>query len=127
MSTVANKTIFSMIDVGKIVQPKKEILKNIYISFFYGAKIGVLGINGSGKSSVLRVIAGEDKNYVGEITHQKGLTFGYLPQEPKLDPHKDVRGNVEDGVRATKDLLVRFDAISAQFAEPMTDDEMQAL
>jgi len=125
MST--NKTIFSMIDVGKIVQPKKEILKNIHISFFYGAKIGVLGINGSGKSSLLRIIAGVDKNYVGEITHQKGLTFGYLPQEPHLDPDKDVRGNVEDGVRAVKDLLVRFDEVSAAFGEPMDDDQMQAL
>jgi ATP-binding cassette ChvD family protein len=127
MSTVANKTIFSMIDVGKIVPPKKEILKNNFISFFYGAKIGVLGINGSGKSSILRIIAGEDKDYIGEITYQKGLSFGYLPQEPRLDENKDVRGNVEDAVREVKDLLVRFDEISLAFGEEMTDDQMQAL
>ena len=121
------KTIFSMIDVAKIVPPKREIIKNITLSFFYGAKIGVLGINGSGKSTVLGIIAGEDKDFVGELTSQKGLRFGYLPQEPRLDPEKDVRGNVEDAVREVKDLLKRFDEISAKFAEPMDDDEMQKL
>ncbi|MBS0287411.1 MAG: energy-dependent translational throttle protein EttA [Proteobacteria bacterium] len=124
---MTNKTIFSMIQVGKIVPPKREILKDISLSFFYGAKIGVLGLNGSGKSTLLRIIANEDKDYVGEITYQKGLRFGYLPQEPRLDPEKDVRGNIEDGVRETKDLLTRFDEISAKFAEPMSDNEMQAL
>lgn len=116
-----------MLGVGKIVPPKREILKDISLSFFYGAKIGVLGLNGSGKSTLLRIIAGEDKEYVGEITYQKGLRFGYLPQEPHLDPNKDVKGNVEDGVREIKDLLVRFDEISEKFAEPMDDDAMQAL
>lgn len=124
---MSNKTIFSMLEVGKIVPPKREILKDISLSFFYGAKIGVLGLNGSGKSSLLRIIAGEDKEYVGEITYQKGLTFGYLPQEPRLDPNKNVRGNVEDGVREVKDMLVRFDEISEAFAEPMDDNAMQAL
>ncbi len=125
---MSNKTIFSMIQVGKVVPPnKREILKDISLSFFYGAKIGVLGLNGSGKSTLLRIIANVDKDYVGEITYQKGLRFGYLPQEPQLDPNKDVKGNVEDGVRETKDLLLRFDEISAKFAEPMSDDEMQAL
>lgn len=124
---MANKTIFSMLGVGKIVPPKREILKDISLSFFYGAKIGVLGLNGSGKSTLLRIIANEDKNYVGEITYQKGLRFGYLPQEPQLDPNKDVRGNVEDGVRETKNMLDRFDEISAKFAEPMDDNAMQAL
>ncbi|MBI2792393.1 MAG: energy-dependent translational throttle protein EttA [Gammaproteobacteria bacterium] len=124
---MANKTIFSMIQVGKIVPPKREILKDISLSFFYGAKIGVLGLNGSGKSTLLRIIANQDKNYVGEITFQKGLRFGYLPQEPQLDPNKDVRGNIEDGVRQTKDMLNRFDEISAKFAEPMDDNAMQAL
>ena len=123
----SNKTIFSMLEVGKIVPPKREILKDISLSFFYGAKIGVLGLNGSGKSTLLRIIAGEDKDYVGEITFQKGLKFGYLPQEPRLDPKKDVRGNVEDGVRETKDMLTRFDEISSLFAEPMSDEQMQAL
>lgn len=116
-----------MLEVGKIVPPKVEILKDISLSFFYGAKIGVLGLNGSGKSTLLRIIAGEDKEYVGEITYQKGLRFGYLPQEPQLDPNKTVRGNVEDGVAATKALLDEFDAISAQFAEPMSDQEMADL
>lgn len=116
-----------MIQVGKIVPPKREILKDISLSFFYGAKIGVLGLNGSGKSTLLRIIAGQDKEHIGEITYQKGLKFGYLPQEPQLDPNKDVRGNVEDGVRETKDLLTRFDEISAKFAEPMDDNTMQAL
>lgn len=116
-----------MLEVGKIVPPKREILKDISLSFYYGAKIGVLGLNGSGKSSLLRIIAGEDKEHVGEITYQKGLRFGYLPQEPVLDPAKTVLGNVEDGVRAIKDMLVRFDEISAKFAEPMDDEAMQAL
>lgn len=127
MATPPNKTIFSMLNVGKIVPPKREILKDISLSFFYGAKIGVLGLNGAGKSSLLRIISGEDKEYVGEITYQKGLKFGYLPQEPRLDPSKNVKGNVEDGVREIKDLLVRFDNISEQFSEPMDDAQMQAL
>lgn len=124
---MSNKTIFSMLQVAKIVPPKREIIKDISLSFFYGAKIGVLGLNGSGKSTLLRIIAGEDKDYVGEITYQKGLRFGYLPQEPVLDPAKNVRGNVEDGVREIKELLTKFDEISAKFAEPMDDDAMQAL
>tara|TARA_R110002110_G_scaffold400317_4_gene616729 strand:- start:2584 stop:4263 length:1680 start_codon:yes stop_codon:yes gene_type:complete len=124
---MSNKTIFSMLEVGKIVPPKKEIIKDISLSFFYGAKIGVLGLNGSGKSTLLRIIAGEDKEYVGEITSQKGLKFGYLPQEPRLDPTKDVRGNVEEGVKEIKDMLTRFDEVNNAFAEPMDDDQMQAL
>jgi len=122
-----NKTIFSMLEVGKIVPTKREILKDISLSFYYGAKIGVLGLNGSGKSSLLRIIAGEDKEYVGELTYQKGLRFGYLPQEPRLDPTKNVRENVEDGVRELKDKLIRFDEVSALFGEPMDDNAMQAL
>lgn len=124
---MSEQTIFSMQGLGKIVPPKKEILKDIYLSFFYGAKIGVLGLNGSGKSSLLRIIAGEDKDYVGEITYKKGLRFGYLPQEPTLDPAKNVLENVEDGVREVKDMLTRYDEINAKFAEPMDDDAMQAL
>jgi len=124
---MSNKTIFSMLGVGKTVPPKREILKDIYLSFFYGAKIGVLGLNGAGKSTLLRIIAGEDKEYVGEITYQKGLKFGYLAQEPRLNPEKDVRGNIEEAVSETKELLIRFDEISAQFAEPMDDASMQTL
>ena len=124
---MANKTIFSMLEVGKIVPPKREILKDISLSFFYGAKIGVLGLNGSGKSSLLRIIAGEDKEYVGEITYQKGLRFGFLPQEPKLDLQKNVRGNVEEGIQEIKSLLTRFDEISAKFSENIDQAQMDAL
>ena len=119
--------IFSMNRVGKVVPPKKEILKDISLSFFPGAKIGVLGLNGSGKSTLLRIMAGIDKDYLGEAIPQKGIKIGYLPQEPELNPEKNVRGNVEEGVAETKALLEKFDQISAKFAEPMSDDEMTAL
>ena len=113
--------------VGKVVPPKRHILKDISLSFFPGAKIGVLGLNGSGKSTLLRIMAGVDKDIIGEATPMKGLNIGYLPQEPQLDPAKDVRGNVEDGVAASKALVDRFNEISMKFAEPMSDDEMNAL
>ncbi len=119
--------IFSMHKVGKIVPPKREILKDISLSFFYGAKIGILGLNGSGKSTLLRIMAGIDKDIVGEINAQKEIKIGFLSQEPMLDPNKDVRGNVEDGIRATKDLLDRFNEIGQKFMEPMSDEEMNAL
>ena len=119
--------VFSMHRVGKVVPPKRHILKDISLSFFPGAKIGVLGLNGSGKSTLLRIMAGVDKDILGEATPMKGLNIGYLPQEPQLDPAKDVRGNVEEGVAAGKALLDRFNEISMQFAEPMSDDEMNAL
>jgi sulfate-transporting ATPase len=90
-----NKIIFSMVGVGKVVKPNRQILKDIYLSFFYGAKIGVLGLNGAGKSTLLKIIAGIDTDYLGEISVQKGITFGYLPQEPDLDPLKSVREIVE--------------------------------
>ena len=119
--------VFTMQRVGKIVPPKKYILKDISLSFFPGAKIGVLGLNGSGKSTLLRIMAGIDREIVGEANPQKGLHIGYLPQEPQLDPAKTVRGNVEEGVAAEKALLDRFNDISMKFAEPMSDDEMNAL
>jgi len=119
--------IFSMNRVGKVVPPKKEILKDISLSFFPGAKIGVLGLNGSGKSSLLRIMAGIDKDYIGEAIPLSGIKIGYLAQEPELNPDKDVRGNVEEGVAETKALLDKFNAISDKFAEPMSDDEMTAL
>jgi energy-dependent translational throttle protein EttA len=119
--------VFTMNRVGKIVPPKRHILKDISLSFFPGAKIGVLGLNGSGKSTLLRIMGGIDREIVGEATPQKGLQIGYLPQEPQLDPVKSVRGNVEDGVAAEKRLLDRFNDISMRFAEPMSDDEMNAL
>jgi ATP-binding cassette ChvD family protein len=119
--------VFTMNRVGKIVPPKRQILKDISLSFFPGAKIGVLGLNGSGKSTLLRIMAGIDRDIVGEATPQKNLRIGYLPQEPQLDPAKTVRGNVEDGVAAEKALVDRFNEISMRFAEPMEEDEMNAL
>ncbi|TVQ10510.1 MAG: energy-dependent translational throttle protein EttA [Balneolaceae bacterium] len=115
------KIIFSMVGVGKVYKPNKQVLKNIYLSFFYGAKIGVLGLNGSGKSTLLKIIAGQDKDYLGEISAQKGITFGYLPQEPVLDPGKTVRQVVEEGVQETVNLLKQFEDINAKFAEPDAD------
>ncbi|MCP5146298.1 MAG: energy-dependent translational throttle protein EttA [Gammaproteobacteria bacterium] len=113
--------IYTMHRVGKVVPPKREILKNISLSFFPGAKIGVLGLNGSGKSTLLRIMAGVDKDFEGEAHPLAGTNIGYLPQEPELDPAKDVRGNVEDGVREIKDLLDRFNAVSMAFGEPDAD------
>jgi ATP-binding cassette ChvD family protein len=113
--------------VAKMVPPKRFIIEDISLSFFPGAKIGVLGLNGSGKSTLLRIMAGLDKDFDGEARPQPGINIGYLPQEPELDPEKDVRGNVEEGVGDTKALLDRFNDISMQFAEPMDDEQMDAL
>ncbi len=110
-----------------MVPPKRFILKDISLSFFPGAKIGVLGLNGSGKSTLLRIMAGLDKEFDGEARPQPGIKIGYLPQEPELDAAKDVRGNVEEGVAETKALLDRFNEISMQFAEPMSDEQMTEL
>ncbi len=119
--------IYTMNRVSKVVPPKREILKDISLSFFPGAKIGVLGVNGSGKSTLLRLMAGIDKDYLGEARPQAGIRVGYLPQEPQLDPNKDVRGNVEEAISETKAIVDRFNDISMRFAEPMEDDEMNAL
>ena len=119
--------IYTMNRVAKVVPPKRFIIKDISLSFFPGAKIGVLGLNGSGKSTVLRIMAGLDTEFDGEARPQPGIKIGYLPQEPELDANKDVRGNVEEGVAETKALLDRFNEIAMQFAEPMSDDEMNAL
>jgi ATP-binding cassette ChvD family protein len=113
--------------VAKVVPPKRYIIKDISLSFFPGAKIGILGLNGAGKSTVLRIMAGLDTEIDGEARPQPGIKIGYLPQEPELDAAKDVRGNVEEGVAETKALLDRFNEIAMQFAEPMSDDEMTAL
>ncbi|HOJ04877.1 MAG TPA: energy-dependent translational throttle protein EttA [Bacteroidota bacterium] len=113
--------IFSMVGVGKVHKPNKYVLKDIYLSFFYGAKIGVLGLNGAGKSTLLRIIAGEDPDYLGTITANKDITFGYLPQEPQLDPAKTVREIVQEGVQETVDLLKAYEDVSAQFADPDAD------
>ena len=119
--------VYTMRRVGKIVPPKRVILKNISLNFFPGAKIGVLGLNGSGKSTLLRIMAGEDKDIEGEAIPMPNLRVGFLPQEPQLDPDKDVRGNVEEGLGETIALVERFNAISDRFAEPMEDDEMNRL
>ena len=113
--------------VTKIVPPKRKILEDISLSFYPGAKIGVLGLNGSGKSSLLKIMAGVDTEFLGEAKPAKGVRIGFLPQEPKLDLTKDVRGNVEEGVAETKALLDEFNAVSAKFSEPMSDDAMTAL
>ena len=118
--------VFSMSAVGKVVPPKKEILKDISLNFFPGAKIGVLGYNGAGKSTLLRIMAGVDTDFHGEARPQANLNIGYLPQEPQLDMALDVRGNVELGIGPLKQALDEFNAISMKFAEPMSDDEMTA-
>jgi ATPase subunit of ABC transporter with duplicated ATPase domains len=119
--------IFTMNRVGKVVPPKREILRDISLSFFPGAKIGILGLNGSGKSTLLKIMAGLDKDINGEARPQKDIKIGYLPQEPELDPNKDVKGNVEEGVKDTIELVEKFNDISMKFAEPMSDDEMNQL
>ncbi|HEY8257423.1 MAG TPA: energy-dependent translational throttle protein EttA [Gemmatimonadales bacterium] len=124
---MAGEYIFTMRDLRKVVPPSREILKGIYLSFFPGAKIGVLGSNGAGKSSLLRIMAGVDKDFLGEARPLPGTRVGYLPQEPQLDPAKDVRGNVEDAVADSRAILKQFEDLSARFAEPMDDDEMARL
>ncbi|MGH8508834.1 MAG: energy-dependent translational throttle protein EttA [Gammaproteobacteria bacterium] len=119
--------VYTMNRVGKVVPPKRVILRDISLCFFPGAKIGVLGLNGAGKSSLLRIMAGMDKDYDGEAIPQPGIAIGFLSQEPQLDPGKDVRGNVEEAIAASKALLDRFNAISMRFAEPMSDEEMDRL
>ena len=121
-----NKIIYYMVGVGKFYD-KKPVLKNIYLSYFYGAKIGVLGLNGSGKSSLLKIMAGIDKEFAGEAVLSPGYTVGFLEQEPKLDPAKTVRQVVEEGVQRTVDLLNEYNKINESFANPMSDDEMNKL
>lgn len=119
--------VYTMHRVGKVVPPKREILKDISLSFFPGAKIGVLGLNGSGKSTLLRIMAGVDTEFNGEARAQSEINIGYLPQEPQLDEDASVRSNVEEGIAEIKSLLDEFNAISDKFAEPMSDEEMTAL
>ncbi|MCM1022310.1 MAG: energy-dependent translational throttle protein EttA [Muribaculum sp.] len=124
------KIIFSMVGVNKIYPPQKQVLKNIYLSFFYGAKIGIIGLNGSGKSSLLKIIAGIDKQYQGEVVFSPGYSVGYLEQEPKLDPSKTVIEIVREGVQPIVDLLAEFDKVNEAFADPdvLDDpDKMDAL
>ncbi len=118
---MAQQYIFTMKDLRKVVPPKREILKGIYLSFYPGAKIGVIGGNGAGKSTLLRIMAGVDKEFIGEAFPAEGIKIGYLPQEPVLDETKDVKGNVEEAVKEQKDLLRRFEEVSAKFADPDAD------
>ncbi|HJX88446.1 MAG TPA: energy-dependent translational throttle protein EttA, partial [Gemmatimonadales bacterium] len=124
---MAGEYIFTMRDLRKVVPPSREILKGIHLAFFPGAKIGVLGANGAGKSSLLRIMAGVDTDFLGDARPLPGTKIGYLPQEPQLDPAKDVRGNVEEAVAEQRAMLRQFEEISARFAEPMDDDEMTRL
>ncbi|HRW69969.1 energy-dependent translational throttle protein EttA [Lentimicrobium sp.] len=121
------KIIFSMVGVGKVIPPNRQILKDIYLSFFYGAKIGIIGLNGSGKSSLLKIIAGLDKSYIGEVVFSPGYSVGILMQEPELDETKTVKQIVEEGVAETVSLLKAYEEVNNRFAEPMGDDEMNAL
>jgi ATP-binding cassette ChvD family protein len=121
------KIIFSMVNVGKTFNPGKQVLKGIYLSFYYGAKIGVLGLNGSGKSSLLKIIAGEDKSFSGEVVFSPGYSVGYLPQEPVLDNAKTVKEIVMEGVSDVVEILREYEEVNNKFAEPMSDDEMNRL
>src|SRR6184192_1388595 len=124
---MAGEYAFVMKDLRKVVPPKREILRGIWLSFFHGAKIGVLGANGAGKSTLLRIMAGVDRDFLGEAFPAEELRIGHLPQEPQLDPAKDVRGNIEEGVAGTRALLTRFEAVSARLGEPLEADEMEKL
>ena len=126
MANEAEKIIYSMVGVSKTIN-QKVILKDIYLSYFYGAKIGVLGLNGSGKSTLLKILAGVDKDFNGETVLSDGFTIGFLEQEPELDPEKTVKEIVQEGVQETMDLLAEYDSINEKFAEPMDDDEMTKL
>lgn len=117
------KVIFSMVGVSKVFPPQKQVLKNIYLSFFYGAKIGIIGLNGSGKSTLLKIIAGIDKNYQGEVVFSPGYSVGYLEQEPKLDPDKTVIEVVREGVQPVMDLLAEFEKVNEAFGDPDVLDD----
>ena len=115
------KIIFSMVGVGKTFAPQKRVLNNIYLSFFYGAKIGIIGLNGAGKSTLMKIIAGIEKEYQGEVVWAPGYSVGYLEQDPKLDPQKTVREVVQEGVQPIMDMLKEYDDINMAFAEPDAD------
>ena len=122
------KIIFSMNGVGKILpNSNRVILKDIYLSFFYGAKIGIIGLNGSGKSTLMKIIAGIEKSYQGEVVWAPGYSVGYLEQEPQMDENKTVREVVEEGVQEVVDLMKEYEAVNLKFAEPMSDEEMHKL
>src|ERR1051326_7635769 len=124
---MAGEYAFTMKDLRKVVPPKREILRGIYLSFFHGAKIGVLGANGAGKSTLLRIMAGVDDDFLGEARPADGLRIGYPAPEPQLDPKKDVRGNVEDGVADTRAILARFEEVSGRLGEDLKPAAMEKL
>jgi energy-dependent translational throttle protein EttA len=124
---VAYQYIYVMKDLRKVYPPNREVLKGIWLSFFPGAKIGLIGANGAGKSTLLKIMAGVTKDFLGEAWPAEGVRVGYLPQEPQLDPAKNVLGNVEEGVQSTRNLLDTFDAINARFAEEMSSEDMEKL
>ena len=126
MATNDKQVIFSLVGVGKVYPPKRQVLRDIYLGFYYGAKIGVLGLNGSGKSSLLKIIAGTDPNYVGEITRSKGYSVGLLEQEPQLDPSKTVKEVVEEGKKELVALLHEYEAVSNSMGDA-SPDEMEKL
>ena len=119
--------IFSMSRVGRVYPGRKQVLKDISLSFFYGAKIGVLGLNGAGKSTLLNIIAGQDEDYLGQMNLTKGVSVGYLPQEPKLPSGKTVKEVIQEGTQEIIDLLAEFDEVNGKFTEPMDDDAMNKL
>lgn len=127
MANDDKKIIFSMVGVGKLIPPSRRILKDIYLSFYYGAKIGIIGLNGSGKSSLLKIIAGLDKSHEGEVHFSPGYSVGYLEQEPRLDENKTVKEVVMEGVKEVADLIDEYNKLNEKFCEPMSDDEMAAL
>ena len=120
-NTDDKKIIFSMVGVGKLIPPSRQILKDIYLSFFYGAKIGIIGLNGSGKSSLMKIIAGVDKDYQGEVVFSPGYSVGYLEQEPKLDDSKTVKEVVQEAVQEVVDALKEYEEVNNAFAEPDAD------
>ncbi|MCT4639820.1 MAG: energy-dependent translational throttle protein EttA [Bacteroidales bacterium] len=121
------KIIFSMVGVSKVFPPQKQVLKDIYLSFFYGAKIGIIGLNGSGKSTLLKIIAGLEKSYTGDVVFSPGYSVGYLEQDPKLDPEKTVKEIVSEGTQEMVDMLKEYEEINLKFSEPMDDDQMTKL
>ncbi len=124
---MAHQFIFTMVNLRKVVPPQREILKGISLSFLPGAKIGILGLNGAGKSTVLKIMAGVDKDFAGEAFPAEEISIGFLPQDPRLNPSKDVLGNVEEAVAKTRALLKRFDELNERLAEPLSESESQKL